>query len=287
MNAPAKGFIPKPGHCPDLPNAVYHTCPGISKSGVMLLLQSPLHYWHAYHSGQPKREPTPAMVMGSLVHTLVLEPEKFEAEYIVAPDISRRSNAGKEAWLAFEREAGSRQIISQEQLDEARKVVSAVRGHPFAGPALSGGKAEQSYFWHDPLTGDVLCKCRPDYVRKMVSGVVLLDLKTTDDASPEAFSRACANFGYHVSAAMSMDGYEHATGTRPLAYKFVVVEKSAPYAVAVYELEERAIQKGRDIYQDALCLYRDCVASEDWPGFPAKTQTIDLPKWAYTQGSQQ
>lgn len=277
MNAPEK-FLPEPGHYPDMPNGVYHSCAGVSKSGVMLINRSPAHFMASKQG--PKKYPTPMMAMGSLIHTLALEPEKFTAEYIVAPEISRRSNAGKDAWNRFQEEAGDRQIISQEQLDEAHKAFAAIRTHQFAGPALSGGKAEQSYFWTDALSG-VLAKCRPDYVRELSSGHVLLDLKTTDDASPEAFSRACANFGYHVSAAMSMDGYEAVTGIRPLAYKFVVVERSAPYGIAVYELEQRAIQKGRYIYQDALCVYRECSETGEWFGYPPQTKVIDIPAWSY------
>lgn len=274
MNSPEQ-FL---GHYPDLTNEQYHRGPGVSKSGVMKLARSPLHYFADRYS--PSKEPTPAMVMGSLTHTLSLEPHKLDAEYIVAPDISRRSNAGKDAWNEFQKQAEGKQIISQEQLNEARKIASAVKTHPFAGPALSGGFAEHSYYWIDELSG-VLAKCRPDYVKNLKSGVVLLDLKTTDDASVESFAKTCSSFGYHVSAAMSMDGYEAVTGIRPLAYKFIVVERSAPYGIAIYEMETRAIAKGREIYQDALCTYRECQSSGDWRGYPVNTQIIDLPAWSY------
>ena len=276
MNAPAKGFIPAPGHYADLDIKTYHSCDGVSKTGVMKLRRSPAHF----KATDSEKDPTPALVMGSLGHTMILEPHKLHDEYIVAPEISRRSNSGKDAWAKFQQEAGDRQIISAEQLEQVKLIQSAVRAHPFAGPALSGGHSEQSYFWHDPLTG-VLCKCRPDYVKTTRSGDWLLDLKTAEDASPEAFAKACANFGYHISAAMSLDGYAHVTGRLPLAYLFVVVEKSAPYGIAVYQLEQSAIEHGRDQYQDALCLYRECESTGEWGCYPVKTQTIDLPKWAY------
>lgn len=280
MNAPAKTAI-APGHYPDMSNSDYHAGSGVSKSGVSKLLKSPAHYWAAYMDPENEsKDPTPAMVMGSLTHTLVLEPEKLESEYIVAPEISRRSKAGKEAWEKFTAEAGSRQIISQEQLDQAKRIREAVAAHSFAGPALSGGKAEHSFFWEDELTG-VLAKCRPDYIRELPAGVVLLDVKTTDDASASAFAKTCANFGYHISAAMTMDGYEAVTGIRPLAYKFVVIERDKPFGIAVYDLEQPAVALGREQYQTALSIYRECVESGAWNAYPENSQTINLPVWAY------
>ena len=276
MNSEVKVVI-EPGHYPDMPNSVYHRAPGISKSGISLILRSPAHYRYAVFGS---KEPSPSILMGSLTHTLVLEPHKLWMEYIVAPEISRRSNAGKDAWNDFQQQAEGMQIVTQVQVDEAQKIAAAVKAHPFAGPALTGGKAEQSYFWVDEFSG-ARAKCRPDYVKEVSSGVVLLDVKTTEDASPEGFARTCSNFGYHVSAAMSMDGFEAVTGIKPLAYKFVVIERNAPYGIAVYDLEDRAIAKGRELYLDGLCIYADCKAKGVWPGYPTNSTTIDLPAWSY------
>ncbi len=65
-------------------NADYHAHPAISKSHLDLIARSPLHYWARYID--PKRvipEPTPAMRIGSAVHTHVLELHNWDTDYIV------------------------------------------------------------------------------------------------------------------------------------------------------------------------------------------------------------
>jgi len=261
----------------NLPNSQYHQSEGVSKSGVMLLLRSPQHYRAAYETS---REPTPAMLLGSLVHTLVLEPEKFESEYAIAPQVDKRTKAGKAEWESFDAACGEKAIVTPAQLEQAQAMAAAVRFHQFAGPALTGIEAEHSFYWHDAESG-VLAKCRPDAIKTVASGLVLLDLKTTDDASPQAFAKTCAAHGYHVSAAMSMDGVEAVTGQRPLSYRFVVIERNPPYGIAVYELEDQAVSFGRMLYRSALQVFRDCTDIGEWKGYPTATQKIDLPKWAY------
>jgi exodeoxyribonuclease VIII len=98
-------------------NADYHAHPAISKSHLDLIARSPLHYWARFLD--PKRvipEPTPAMRIGSAVHTHVLELDKWDTEYTVAPDgLDRRTKAGKEAWAAFEAEsANGRTVLSRD-----------------------------------------------------------------------------------------------------------------------------------------------------------------------------
>ena len=47
-------------------NAEYHGGAGISKSGLDLVAQSPLHYWSAYlDPNRQAREETPAMAIGT------------------------------------------------------------------------------------------------------------------------------------------------------------------------------------------------------------------------------
>ena len=46
-------------------------------------------------------EQTPAMAFGSACHKMILEPGDFSNEYAVAPEINRRTNAGKAEWEQF------------------------------------------------------------------------------------------------------------------------------------------------------------------------------------------
>jgi hypothetical protein len=98
---------------PPMNNTDYHTHPAISKSHLDQVAKSPLHYWARYLD--PNRvvpEPTPAMAIGSAVHTHVLELDQWDARYVSAPDgIDRRTKAGKAEWEAFTTAATGRTVL--------------------------------------------------------------------------------------------------------------------------------------------------------------------------------
>lgn len=73
-------------------NAEYHADPAISKSDLDLINRSPSYY--KYVKGNPRVQ-TAAMLLGSAVHKLVLEPEDFGEEYAVAPLADRRTKPAK------------------------------------------------------------------------------------------------------------------------------------------------------------------------------------------------
>ena len=80
-----RAFI-KAGWYRDIPNEEYHRSNGTSSSSLKTLLeQTPAHL--EYNRTHPK-DSTENMKLGTLVHMLVLEPDKFEEEYIIVPDMS-------------------------------------------------------------------------------------------------------------------------------------------------------------------------------------------------------
>jgi hypothetical protein len=86
-----------PGYYPTLSNEEYHNSAGISKSGLSLLRKTPAHYATRYINGA--QEPaTKAMVIGSAFHCFTLEPFIYDELFAVAPNVDRRTKAGKEKW---------------------------------------------------------------------------------------------------------------------------------------------------------------------------------------------
>jgi exodeoxyribonuclease VIII len=257
----------------DLTNAEYHASPAISKSGLDLIRKAPALY--RWRQANPI-EQTPAMRLGTLTHTVVLEPDLFERETAVRPEgIDRRTSAGKLAWAEFELEAAGREIISEEEWTKLAAIRDAVRSHPAASKALAGSPViEQSIFWD---ADDIACRCRPDCVTERG---VIVDLKTTRDASPEGFAKSVAQYRYHVQAAFYSDGYKAAFGEAPRGFVFIAVETEPPYLVAVYVASETMTSRGRIEYQADLDTFRECLASDCWPGYSSSPLTLDLPKWA-------
>jgi len=278
----AKAEIPASGMTLGLSNADYHSLPSVSSSMLKTILRSPAHYKAAYLSGAPRKEPTASMVLGSLTHSLFLEPENFGSEYIIAPECDRRTKEGKAVYAAFQDAAEGLTIITADQLQTAQAMANALCGH-IIYEAMTGGHAEASIFWTDDHTG-LACRIRPDY-HIAPSDVwptgLIIDVKSTDDARAEAFARTCVNFGYDLSAAMYSDGFQQHYGTtEPPLFLLLVVERDAPYAVACYECSPEMLDKGNEKYRKAMQLLADSTASGEWPAYDEGIQLLNLPKWA-------
>jgi hypothetical protein len=218
------------------------------------------------------------MVIGSAVHTSVLEIDKWDATYAVTPaGINRRTNAGKAEWDVFTTAAGTRTVISREDADLVGKITEGVFKHPAASSLLGlPGKAESSLFWTDAETG-LECKCRPDYL--LNDGSTIVDLKTTESASPADFMQSIAKWRYHVQAAWYLHGVEQATGKRPEQFVFLCVEKRPPFACAVYVAAPEMVQIGWDTARANLNRLAECMAADAWPGYSDQVELINLPAW--------
>jgi hypothetical protein len=263
-------------------NADYHALPSVSSSQLKTILRSPAHYREAYLSGKEKKPPTADMVLGSLTHTLFLEPEQFAEEYVESVKFDMRTNAGKAAAATFAELSAGRTPVTAEQIQQAQNMANALRDS-IAFNAMTGGYAEASIFFQDADTG-LQCRIRPDY--HVAPGDawpdgLIIDVKSTDDARAEAFARTCVKFGYDLSAAMYSDGFMQEYGTQnPPIFLLLVVERDAPHGVACYEASEEMLGKGHEKYRKAINTLFACQESGEWPCYPDVIQKLDLPKWA-------
>jgi exodeoxyribonuclease VIII len=250
-----------------LSNEEYHADPAVSASHLHQVARSGQHYWAKYVTKVPELpKSTAAMTMGSLVHCAVLEPDELLKRYGACPP--RNTKAGKEA--AAEMQSNGIEPVSESDLQQAQRMASAVRRHPYAAELLSAGKPETSIWWDDPETG-LRCKCRPDWI----NGRTCIDLKTTTDASPKGFAKSVASFRYHVQMAHYL-----AAGLFD-QFVFIAVEKEPPYAVACYELDADAFAEGQRLRVRDLQRIANCRAMAAWPGYGDELQTISLPGWAF------
>lgn len=262
----------------NLPAAEYHADKTrISKHGLDLIRRAPAVY-HARLTAPPEAR-TPAQRWGTLVHLYTLEPENVAREIAIVPaGIDRRTKAGKEAWDAFVCEAGSRKPVTETEHAELARIADAVHAHPTAGRILAGGyasTAEMSLYWTDTDTG-VKCRARPDQV---TTDAFVVDLKTTLNASADAFQRDAWKYRYHVQAAFYLDALR--TLRHPAeSFVFIAVEKEPPYLAQVFVATDEFIDAGRVAYKTDLETYKSCQASGVWPGFPTDAQPLTIPAFA-------
>lgn len=232
---------------------------------------------HAQAERLAPPQETPALRFGRAVHARILEPEAFEKRYAIAPRVDRRTKLGRELWEIFQAGHPNAEALTEDEAVLLDGIAGAVESHPLAPDLLQGGEAELSGFWTDPEHG-LPCRCRPDYAR--LADGVLIDLKTAVDASPAAFARSIATFGYAIQAAHYAEAVRILTGERLRDWLFIVVEKTPPFAVAVYRLDSDALRAGHAARCRALHRLAECMASDRWPGYSEHIEAIGLPAWA-------
>jgi hypothetical protein len=264
----------EPGVWKHLPFKDYLALPGVSKHELDLVSKSPAHY---QESKVNPPETTPAMAFGTAAHAWILEPDTAAEQVVVAPSCDRRTKAGKEAWAEFQTIAGNKTVVSQEDANHLAKMSAAVNAHPIARTLLNAATGtEVSVQWQDERT-ESLCRCRPD----LMTPDFIVDLKTTYDASEEAFSKTVYKYRYHVQAAYYLDGCKSHNLVSPDAtFLFVAVERKPPYGVAIYALPKDDLDRGRYQYERDLTRYAHCMKTGHWFGYTETINYIQLPTYA-------
>ena len=260
----------------DISNDEYHSSAGISRSGIKEFSRSPLHYWHRYINPEYKRkDQTPDMIFGSAFHCYVLEPEKFAKEYFISAKNPHHgaSTLGKEFKANMLIASQGKILLTSEDFDEIVLMHSSIMRDKQAPYLIEDAKYEQSIYWIDKETG-LLCKSKPDILHDHFVVV----LKTTKDASPRAFQRDFYNYGYALQLGMIHEGIKSLTGNSIVNYIDLAVEKSEPYATAIYPIDESALQYGIDEFHYWLIRMKECIDKNEWRSY--ETQTITLPAYA-------
>jgi len=255
-------------------NAEYHGSGELSRSTAWSLLQScPAKV--RYDMNHPKPS-SPALVIGSGFHTATLEPEKLDDEFAVKPSEidgqGPRTKHYKESFELMQKSEPDKQWLAPADYD----LILEMAGSALENPVLRHYMADidkvvegTGYFEMEGAK----CKVRPDLY--IPGAGVVIDLKSTQDASNRGFTKSVRQFGYLFQACW----YMHALrllGEKPKQFVFIAVEKTAPYATAAYTIKESDINKQFSNMERACQLWATCQSSGIWPGYSDMVETLDL-----------
>ncbi len=265
----------EPGIYYGISNENYHAGPGVSKSQLDDIADTPaLYLWRK--NAPVDTTKTKTLDLGTAFHCRVLEPEEFSNRFIVAPEFNRRTNAGKEEEKAFLMECAStgKTVITAEEGRKIELMYQSVMALPLGQWLVeSAGHAESSIYWEDPETG-ILCRCRPDKIIPEFHWI--MDVKTTADI--QRFKTAYYDYRYHVQDAFYSDGYEAQFGVLP-TFVFLVASTTVEcgrYPVEIFMMGEEAKLAGQQEYHRNLRTLADCLNTDEWPAI----KTLSLPRWA-------
>jgi hypothetical protein len=210
---------------------------------------------------------------------MALQPETVWEQFAVAPNVDRRTKAGKEAFAEFENQSQGKTVVSFDMVEQATAMCEALNQNDFVKKLLKGEK-EKPFFWVDEMTGEE-CKCRTDVLTEIGESLVIVDLKSADCAETETFMRSAIKYGYDFQSAMYSDGVKQTTGKEPL-FVFVVIEKKPPYAINILQADKLLVRRGYDLFRELIGIYHDCKTTGNWYGYLGKYNQINnlaLPAW--------
>ncbi|EBE4008514.1 exodeoxyribonuclease VIII [Salmonella enterica] len=265
----------QPGIYYDIPNEAYHAGPGVSKSQLDDIADTPAIYlWRK--NAPVDTEKTKTLDTGTAFHCRVLEPEEFSKRFIIAPEFNRRTSAGKEEEKTFLEECArtGRTVLTAEEGRKIELMYQSVMALPLGQWLVeSAGYAESSVYWEDPETG-ILCRCRPDKIIPEFHWI--MDVKTTADI--QRFRTAYYDYRYHVQDAFYSDGYRAQFGEIP-TFVFLVASTTTEcgrYPVEIFMMGEDAKLAGQREYRRNLQTLAECLNNDEWPAI----KTLSLPRWA-------
>lgn len=260
------------GLFPGISDEVYHdpACPGRSSTFFKnITSKTPLHAMTALQADQDKAE----YLFGRAAHALMQDPKGFESRFVFAPEGMIR-NAKHAKYQEFLAANPGKEVLAFADQGPLLAMAEQFLAHPLSR-LLEGALIESSGFWeHD----GVLCKIRPDF---FVDGVVY-DYKTTAGGiGPFEFSKTVHTRGYHVSAAMYLEGMSAVMGEKLKRFVLIAQEKEPPYDLVFYDVDDAVIDRGREEFLRGVSIYKQCLETSNFPGYPKDFQSIGLPAYAW------
>ena len=240
-----------------------------SSSTIRKALISPKKY---LYDKTAKTVPTKAMEEGTAVHTYFLENESFKDRYVFKPKaFNGRTKEGKQ-WIE---DHSHLNILAAEWEENLIHMNHSFLKSPAKMIYDLKGLTELSYFSED--LGGIRAKCRPDWISE--DNGIVVDLKTTTDASPKGFQKSIGQFGYHIQASWYLRVLQN-LGLDSYDFIFIAIEKTAPFCVGVYRASSEMLEEGSKKVDEAINKILWCKENDSYPDYtPDEIETIYLPPW--------
>lgn len=263
-------------------SGIYHSDPvetsSLSRSIIMdLLFKSPAHARINHPRLNPNYKPKEngKFDPGQVAHGLFLE--GIDRACIIEAD-DWRTKAAKEA-RDEARNNGLIPLLAKqyEVVGEMVKVAHRALNESEIAGIFDDGDAEMTYVWQE---GGVWCRALVDKVSK--DRQYILDLKTTSaSANPEDFIRHILNHGYDIQSVFYSRGVSAIEGTDP-KFIFLVQEDEPPFLCSFIALSPQFKEMANQKIIRGMDLWRTCMGSGEWPGYPNKICWVEPPPWALT-----
>jgi len=214
---------------------------------------------------------TKSMADGTAVHAFFLERDKFDTDFVIKPaDMRLSTKLGKE-WA---QEHQSKIIIDSELGNNLYEMEKSFMDSPAKLIYDIKGQTELSYFWDD--LGTIKGKCRPDWLSD--DGILVVDIKTTTDASPRGFQKSISTWGYHLQLGWYLRGLQK-LGLPAEQFIFIAIEKTPPFCVGVYKADRDMINFAMKELDQLMPEIQTAMVSKEFPDYTPEIMQLGLPPW--------
>ena len=250
----------------DLSLADYHRHPAWSPTALKAAVTGTMRaWWQRFGPGAPPFVPSPDMVKGDLVDALLTPPFRIEQRFAAFKTIARNTKAG--AANCAEAEAAGLTPVSQEMVEQAKRIRDALHADPVVGEvlaALDPAASQQPHFWDDEAGRP--CRCLPDVV---TSDGRLFDVKKTRSAVPRRFYWQAKDLAYDLQIAHLALGHQHRCGSEPAETGVIAFEWPSDPAAAIdcslLIFDGQDLQTGLQRREEAFQRIAECQSSGIWP----------------------
>lgn len=234
----------------------------LSYSALKAFRKSPKHYM--LYLTQPRVQ-TDAMLLGTVVECLTLEPDRFEKRFMVIPKLNLRTNDGKaeRERLMILAQKQNLTLIDEETKELAEKCRTALMDHSVSRTIIEHKRHTQvKLAWNHKPTGIPMIGY-VDFESKAWETDFIIDLKTTANADPDEFVKQAAKLDYHIQAGAYLDGYPRCKFTFP-QMAFVAVETDDPFNVSVFFCDNQYTDRARDEFHGSVNAFKYCMDNNLW-----------------------
>ena len=263
-----------------LEDYLYHNpiTPGLSSSGMKAIYHKNPKYYRELKDN-PVQKNKDALLIGRAVHKYILEPEDFEKEFFIYPDNVRKNSA---SYKKYQNDAQNKEMIKESVFENIKGMAKSLENYyNMLGVLRSGLREHAMFVWDEEY--ECVLRIKADSILKDK----VLDLKTTQDASLDAFSKSVATFGYDLQAWLYLRICE--LGNEPKRmFGFVAVEKERPFLVNGIMIDPEDVSYySSKVAQKVLEQYSYCLKTGNWFGYdfdwetkrPKPFHIVSLPNW--------
>lgn len=250
----------------------------MSASSAVRILED-IELWK-YEKENPKPD-SKATATGSALHCLLLEPEKFDDNFIIATGAPvnpktnepfKRGSGKYDTWFeTVKLQAGKKKLIFPEEYQELLIMQEAYKPLIDSLVKIKGKTlhCERKVEWIDEETKHPCI----GYIDAEIGGTVL-DIKTTTDMSESSLYRKCQD-SYFIQAAVYAEALKQVDKIEQPRVILIFLRSKPPYSKFSVIVDSATLELGLKEFRKAIKKYRECAEMKSFK--ISRTPT----KWGY------